>query len=253
MGSPPGDPAMESVKTAGIIIIGNEILSGRVQDTNSPFLASELRDLGMSLMRISVIPDDLEIIGRETLSFSERYHYVFTSGGIGPTHDDVTVEGIARGFGVRVVKHPELVRYFESRYSDRLNAAVMKMTEVPEGAGIIDLGDGSLPLVSFRNILIFPGIPQYLRQKFLAIRERFRCPACYLKKIFLKANESDIAETLNGIVVENREVTFGSYPILENPEYMVIVTAESRSLDSLNAAVAKLVRELPRDILVRVE
>ncbi len=244
---------MEKIKTAGIIIIGNEILSGRVHDTNSPFLASELKDLGMSLRRISVIPDDTEVIGRETFSFSERYHYVFTSGGIGPTHDDVTMEGIARGFGVRVIRHPDLVRYFQSRYGDRLNEAVMKMTEVPEGAGIIDVGDRSLPLVSFRNILIFPGIPQYLTQKFLAIRERFRCPECYLKRLFLKANEPDIAETLNGIVAENTEVTFGSYPILENPDYTVMVTAESRSLDSLNAAVARLVRELPADIVVRVE
>ncbi len=244
---------MGSLKTAGIIIIGNEILSGKVQDTNSPYLASELRDLGVSLARISVIPDDAEIIGREAAEFSERYDYVFTSGGIGPTHDDVTVEGIARGFGVKVVTHPVLAKYFQGRYGDRLNAAVMKMAAVPEGAEIIDPGDMRFPLISFRNIFILPGIPQYLEEKFAGIKERFRCSECHLRRLFLKANESDIAETLNGVVAKNTEVTFGSYPILENPEYTVIVTAESRSLGALNAAVAELVHRLDRDILVRVE
>ena len=246
-------PIMDSTKTAGIIIVGNEILSGKVRDTNSPFLASELRELGISLRRISVIPDEAEIIGREAADFSGRYDHVFTSGGIGPTHDDVTVEGIARGFGVKVVTNPELAKYFQGRYGDRLNAAVMKMAEVPEGAGIIDLGDMSFPLLSFRNIFIFPGIPQYLEEKFRKIKERFRCPACHLKRLFMKANESDIAETLNGVVAGNTEVTFGSYPILDNPEYTVIVTAESKSLGALNGAVAELVHRLDRDIIVRVE
>jgi molybdenum cofactor synthesis domain-containing protein len=230
-GSCPMIPIMDSAKTAGIIIIGNEILSGKVGDTNSPFLASELRELGISLRRISVIPDDAETIGREAAEFSEQYDYVFTSGGIGPTHDDVTVEGIARGFRVRVIKHPDLVSYFQQRHGDRLNAAILKMAEVPEGAGILDLGDRSFPLVLFRNVFIFPGIPQYLEEKFAAIKERFRCPQCHLRKLFLKANESDIAETLNGIVAKNAEVAFGSYPVLENSEYTVMVTAESRSLD----------------------
>lgn len=247
------NPAMDRVKTAGIIIIGNEILTGKVRDTNSPFLASQLRELGINLRSISVIPDDVEIIGREAAEFSERYDYVFTSGGIGPTHDDVTVEGIARGFGVRVVTSPDLAKYFQERYRGRPNAAVMKMAEIPEGAEIIDPGNMKFPLFSFRNIFILPGIPQYLEEKFIRIRERFRCPACHLKRLFLKANESDIAETLNGVVAENGEVTFGSYPILDNPEYTVIVTAESRSLDSLSAAVAELLRRLPGNIILRVE
>jgi molybdenum cofactor synthesis domain-containing protein len=244
---------MDSAKTAGIIIIGNEILSGKVRDTNSSFLASELRELGISLRRVSVIPDEAEIIGREAAEFSGRYDYVFTSGGIGPTHDDVTVEGIARGFNVKVVTHPKLAKYFQGRYGDRLNAAVMKMAEVPEGAEIIDPGDMKFPLFSFRNIFIFPGIPQYLEEKFARIKERFRCPACHLKRLFMKANESDIAEILNGVVAGNTEVTFGSYPILDNTEYTVIVTAESRSMGALNGAVAELVHRLPRDIIVRVE
>jgi len=97
-------------KTAGIIIIGNEVLSGKTQDTNSHFLCQELRALGVEVQRVAVIPDEIELIGKEAASFSRQFDFVFTTGGVGPTHDDVTMAGIARGFGVRVVRHPELER-----------------------------------------------------------------------------------------------------------------------------------------------
>ena len=93
----------KSTKKAGILIIGNEILSGKVHDCNSYYLASELRALGVSVERIMVIPDEVDIIGSEVAAFSEKYDYVFTSGGVGPTHDDITMEGIAKGFGVKLI------------------------------------------------------------------------------------------------------------------------------------------------------
>jgi FAD synthetase len=109
------------------------------------------------------------------------------------------------------------------------------------------------PLVSFRNIFILPGIPQYLTKKFSAIKERFRSPAIHLRRLFLKANESDIAETLDSVVRTHRDITFGSYPILDNPEYSIIVTAESRSEDALIQSVTELLSRFPRAILVRAE
>jgi molybdenum cofactor synthesis domain-containing protein len=240
-------------RTAGIIIIGNEILSGKIHDSNSFYLASELRKLGVNLRRISVIPDDTEVIGSEVSEFSLLYDFVFTSGGVGPTHDDVTMEGIARGFSVNLVRNPQLSDYFRSKYGDGLNDAVMKMTNVPEGAEILDLGNSNFPLVLFRNIFVFPGIPDYLRNKFSLIKERFRSPDFHLKRFFLNAKESDIAEILNSVVDENRNVTFGSYPVLGNPEFQIIVTAESKSEDELNSAAEKLLQSLSRDIIVRVE
>jgi molybdenum cofactor synthesis domain-containing protein len=243
----------DPVKTAGIIVIGNEILSGKIQDSNSFFLASELRALGVNVMRISVIPDDIETIGREALYFSESFDYVFTSGGVGPTHDDITAAGIAYGFGVRLIKHPALEQKFRQRYGKTCNEAVLKMAEVPEGAELIDFGNLRFPLVAFRNIFIFPGIPKYLREKFGLIKERFRTNALYLKRLFLDAEESDIAAVLNRIVASNVEVSFGSYPILDNPEYKIIVTAESRSEDSLSKALRQLLDCLPGDIIVKVE
>ena len=240
-------------RTAGILIIGDEILSGKVRDSNSFYLATELRKLGVKLMRISVIPDDTEIIGSVTAEFSRHYDFVFTSGGVGPTHDDVTMEGIAKGFAARLIRHPQLEDYFRSKYGEQLNAAVLKMAEVPESAEIIDFGNMNFPLVLYINIFIFPGIPEYLRNKFSLIKERFRSSAFHIKRFFLDTRESDIAEILNAVVAENRDVSFGSYPVLGNPEYKVIVTAESKSADALGRAVDELFRRLPGKIVVRVE
>jgi FAD synthetase len=240
-------------KTAGIIIIGNEILSGKVQDSNSYFLASELRSLGVSLLRISVIPDEIETIGNEACLFSRNFDYVFTSGGVGPTHDDITMAGIAKGFGVRLITHPELKDRFKQRYGGLANSSVMKMAEVPEGTEVIDLGNAKFPLVCFRNIFIFPGIPKYLREKFSLVRERFRCSCFYLKRFFINAEETEIAAVLNAVVEENTEVSFGSYPILDNPEYKIVVTAESKSKPAMTKAVADLSGRIPSKIVVRVE
>jgi FAD synthetase len=240
-------------KTAGIIIIGNEILTGKFQDINSYFLASELRSLGVNLMRISVIPDERDVIGKEAVSFSEDFDHVFTSGGIGPTHDDLTIEGIAAGFRVKIVRHTGLVERLSAIYKRELSEAILKMSAVPEGAVIISVGEKNFPVILFRNIYILPGIPQYLRNKFTAIRERFRSPSFHLKKFFLNAREPDIAGILTKVVSWNKEVAFGSYPVLDQQGYSVIITAESRSVESLGKAVDDLLNELPEGVLVRIE
>lgn len=244
-----------TAKTAGIIIIGNEILSGKVHDTNSYYLTSELRALGVEVRRISVIPDEIEVIGKEVAEFSNRYDYVFTTGGVGPTHDDVTMAGIAKGFGVKLVKHPEIKSFLSLRYnnSNSLNEAVFKMTEVPEGAEVIVWENMRFPLVSFKNVFIFPGIPEYLKNKFSLIKEVFSSSPFYLKRLFLNAHEYEIAGVLNLAVAENTDVTFGSYPAVGNPEYSVVVTVESKSDASLNKALDWLMSRLPENMLVRVE
>ncbi|MEW6108128.1 MAG: competence/damage-inducible protein A [Nitrospirota bacterium] len=241
------------IRTAGIIIIGNEILSGKIHDSNAFYLASELHSLGVSVSRISVIPDEIDIIGGEALEFSERYDYVFTSGGVGPTHDDVTMAGIARGFGVKLLRHPDLENFFRLRYGGPLNAAIMKMTELPEGSNVITQENMRFPVISFRNIFIFPGIPEYLREKFSLIKERFRTSAFRLRRFFLNADEPDIANILNKVVAENTDVIFGSYPVLGNPEYRIIVTAESKSEGSLDKALNDFQKRLPEEIIVRID
>ena len=240
-------------KTAGIIVIGNEILSGKVQDINSFYLTSELRALGITVSRISVIPDEVETIGIEAISFSADYDYVFTTGGVGPTHDDVTMAGIADGFGVELISNPSIREALSKKYKYPLNTPMIKMTEVPEGAEVI-FGDTMVfPIVMFRNIIIFPGIPEHLKMKFPSIRYRLRAGTFYLKKIFLDTDESEIAEILNRVVSRNSDVMFGSYPITGETGLRVLITVESRSEIALKDAFDELIRNLPFDSIVRTE
>jgi len=161
-------------KTAGILLIGNEILSGKITDANAAYLCRELRALGVEVRRITVIPDEVELIATEVRAQSREYDVVFTSGGVGPTHDDVTIEGVARALGVPVVREPRLVQLLERYYKGRLNEARLKMAEVPEGAELTADGELVFPAVVVRNIYILPGVPEIFRQKFDALKERFR-------------------------------------------------------------------------------
>jgi molybdenum cofactor synthesis domain-containing protein len=244
---------MKNLKSAGIIIIGNEILSGKVHDVNSYYLVSELRGLGVDVRRITVIPDEIDIIGATALEFSEQFDYVFTSGGVGPTHDDVTMAGIANGFGVKLAVHPAIRDVLTARYEHNLTSVVMKMAEIPEGAEVHFKEGMRFPLVSYKNIFIFPGIPEYLKDKFSTIKERFRASAFHLKRLFLNVHESEFAEILNLVVSANPQVRFGSYPIMGEQEYRVIITAESKSADQLNRALDTLINKLPGDIVVKLE
>src|SRR5687767_4934143 len=124
-------------KTAGIILVGNEILSGKIQDANAVYLCRELRALGVDVRRITVIPDEIDLIAREVAAFSADHDVVFTSGGVGPTHDDVTIEGVARAMGVPIVRHARLVALLEQFYGAAIKDAHLKMAEIPEGAELV--------------------------------------------------------------------------------------------------------------------
>jgi FAD synthetase len=238
-------------KTAGIIVIGDEILSGKVQDTNTFFLTRELWAGGVYVCRISVVPDIVDEIAGEVRKFSEKYDFVLTSGGIGPTHDDITIEGVAKAFGVRPVISDVLKRRLEKRTKD-LTPARLKMAEVPEGAELLDCGESSFPLIKYRNLYIFPGIPEELRERFNAIKERFSGPKIFLRKVYLKEVESVLAPHLNEIVKLKDRVKVGSYPVVNNQEYSVMVTLESTSGQELDSAVQLLLDKVPGEKVVRV-
>jgi FAD synthetase len=239
-------------KTAGIIIIGDEILSGKIHDDNSFFMAKILWSHGIQVCRISVIPDSTDEIAREIKNFSRKYDYVFTSGGIGPTHDDVTIEGISEAFDVGTVVHTTLKELLEKKLGT-LSPEQLKMAEIPDGAELISGETLSFPLIKFRNVFVFPGIPQLLRKKFLAIEKLFNEPAVHLKKIYLGESEALIAPLLNEIVRTYKNVKIGSYPVVDNTDYSVMITLESLDDKSLEMAAKKLLDAIPGEKLIRVE
>ncbi len=239
--------------TAGILIIGNEILTGKVVDENSPYLCRELRALGVEVERIHTIPDVIETIAGEVKTFSQTYDYVFTSGGIGPTHDDLTIEGIAAAFGVPVEHSESIASRIERATGQTPNESQLKMAMVPEGAMLLDAGDLWFPLVIFENVYILPGVPELLRKKFESIRTRFRGVPVLLKRVYVKRRESDIAASLHELLGEYPELMLGSYPRIGEESFHVLLTLESRDAGYLQQALDSLLSRLPEGAVTKVE
>ncbi|MGH7988285.1 MAG: competence/damage-inducible protein A [Candidatus Binataceae bacterium] len=240
-------------RTCALVVVGNEILSGKVQDSNAYFAARELRKLGVALKRIAVVPDELQAIADEVADCSRRFDFVLTSGGVGPTHDDITIEGVAMAFGRSVIKHPELLRIINEHFAGNANAAGLKMAEVPEGAVLNAAGDLRFPTVQLENVYILPGIPQIFERKLLALASRFTSTPYYLRTIYTAAPESSIAEHLNACLERFPELLLGSYPRIGHPEYRVRLTLESKDREYLEGAFAHLLTLLPREIVVKTE
>jgi FAD synthetase len=241
------------MSTAGIILIGDEILSGKVRDENAHFLIGELRGLGVNLQRIATIPDVLEDITTTVADFARRFDHVFTSGGVGPTHDDLTMEGVARAFGTRVIRHPELEALLRGYYGERLQERNLRMADVPDGAHFVH-GESTpgWPVIAMRNVYILPGVPELFRRKFVSIRERFRDRPFHLKQVFTSFEEGHIAAELDRIVATYAAVQVGSYPTFSAPDYKVKVTIEGKDAEAVCAACDDLVRALGPAV-VRVE
>ncbi len=240
-------------KTAAIIVIGNEILSGKVVDTNAAFLCQELRAIGVSLRRILMIPDELDAIADAVRTYQPAFDVVFTSGGVGPTHDDITMAGIALALRRQVIRHPLLEQKIRELSGDKINEARLKLAEVPEGAELIFAGDLNFPTICVDNIYILPGIPEIFRDKFLAVKSRFAVDPYFLRVVYMRAAESSIAQYLNRTLEAFPQLQLGSYPKLADPEYRVRVTLESKDQEYVERAFDHLIQQLPAEIVVRTE
>ncbi|MCX8070421.1 MAG: molybdopterin-binding protein [Thermodesulfovibrionales bacterium] len=241
-------------KTAGIIIIGDEILSGMVKDSNSNFIIDNLRDTGVEIKRILTIGDNIDEIAEEIKFFSQRYDLVFTSGGIGPTHDDVTIEAIAKAFDVEIVKHETLIHHLKMIIGREPSDVQLRMSLIPKGAEVIpDKGIG-LPLIIFRNIYILPGIPKCLQKKILLIKSLIgQGNKAFVKKVYVNDYESSIALTLSELSMNDKEIKIGSYPTMDSSDYRVMVSFTSYDEEALQKFVELFISTLPKEKIVRIE
>jgi molybdenum cofactor synthesis domain-containing protein len=240
-------------KTAGIIVIGNEILSGKVVDTNSPYLCQELRTLGVDVRRIVVVPDEIAVIAADVATFAQTFDYAFTTGGVGPTHDDVTIEAIAHGLRRPVIVHPDLDALLQEHWADRPSAARQKMASVPAGAQLLMEPSLPIPVLLVENVYIFPGIPQLFRRKFDSIKERFRDTPYHARLVYVTVRESSFSHLLDTLVHEFPELMLGSYPEVKNPAYRVKLTLESKDPTYLSQAYDRLLALLPSQYISHVE
>ncbi len=239
--------------TAAAIIIGDEILSGKVRDANSAPLIDLFAEIGVDLQRISCIGDAEDDIIAEVRICAERYDAVITSGGVGPTHDDRTVASIAKAFGVGVERHPDLVKMIHAWWGERFTEAALRMADIPAGSRLVYSNDGLIPMVAFNNVYIFPGIPRLFAAKIAALRGEFEGSRKHLANLYLNSDESAIADRLTAVDGACPEVKIGSYPRSEGEDHRVWITFESISADAANAALDQLLEVLDEAEVVRVE
>jgi molybdenum cofactor synthesis domain-containing protein len=241
-------------ETASAILIGNELLSGKVHEANLVELARALRALGVSLRRVAMIPDEAEIIAREVREHSRAYDVVFTSGGVGPTHDDVTIEAIAQGFGVPALIDPTMERLLRHAYGDRITEGHLRMALVPEGARLAVTNEIPWPTVVFENIWILPGVPEIFRMKLDVVRAFVRGPQVFVSRaVFTKMDEAVLKPLLDEVVSAFPTVDVGSYPKWFDSTYKTKVTFDSRNETDVEAALARFLTLLPAGEPQRVE
>ncbi len=235
-------------------MIGNEILTGKVVEENVPFLARELFGLGITLARIVVCADDEAVIASDVRLLREGHDIVFTSGGVGPTHDDVTIPAVARSFDRRLVRDPELERRIREHFGARTTDGHLRMAEMPEGGELVASEKMSWPVLRVENVWVLPGVPQIFRMKFELVRDRLAHGEPFqTRAIYTRCDEGEIAALLRDIETRFSGVSIGSYPRLSDPEYSVKVTVDGRDAATVNAALDALERALPSDRIVRVE
>jgi molybdenum cofactor synthesis domain-containing protein len=229
--------------TAGILIIGEEILSGKVEDENARYLVHELRELGVGVRRIEVIPDDAEEIAASLRALSSRFDHVFTSGGVGPTHDDVTLPSVAAAFGMQVARRPELEAMIRRAAGSDFHERDLRMADVPDGARLlygVPPEPTRWPVVAVHNVYVLPGVPVIFRRKFDSIREMFRAGPIFSRAVYSREGEGGIAATLDAVVDEFPSVAIGSYPQFDQSDHKVKITLDGRDQNAVERAVARL-------------
>ncbi|MFZ5877038.1 MAG: competence/damage-inducible protein A [Nitrospirota bacterium] len=238
---------------AEILIIGNEILSGKVADEHTAFLCRELRDLGVDVRRVVVLPDEVDTIAEAIRAAWDRADLIFTTGGVGPTHDDVTIEGVAKGLGRPLVRHPVLAQLVREVYGASDDPYVNRMADVPEGAMLIAAEGLRVPVLAVEKVYVFPGVPEVFRRKFQAIKARFRSPPFFLRTIYLGVGEEAVAGLLYEAAAKHSGVALGSYPVGRQAPYRVRLTLESKDKNRLEAAFSFVMAGVPDGSVVSVD
>ncbi|KPK14627.1 MAG: hypothetical protein AMJ62_12300 [Myxococcales bacterium SG8_38] len=239
-------------RTAAALIIGNEILSGKIADTNTTFLAQGLFELGIQLRRVVVCPDEVDTISKELTEMRQTHDLVFTSGGVGPTHDDVTIEGVAASFARPVVRSEAVETMIRKYYGDRTTEAHLRMANMPEGAEMIRSSEAPWPTVVIENVFVLPGVPEIFELKFTDLRKRLDDgQEFHSHAVYTLSGEGEIASLLERIAEAFPGVMVGSYVKWRAEDYRTKVTFDGHDLKAVTRAADMLVAELQPELLVK--
>lgn len=239
----------EAEKTAAVIVIGNEILSGRTHDKNTHFIAQAMTAKGIRLREARVVPDDEAMIIEAVNALRAQYDYVFTTGGIGPTHDDITALCVAKAFGLKLERHEGAYAVLLGYYGkENLNAARLKMADLPAGAQLIDNPVTGAPGFNVENVYVMAGVPKIMQSMMEAILPKLTGGrVIFSLSVAVDLVESKIAETLASFQDQHPDIDIGSYPTFQDGKPKVSVVMRSTDevavralLDDLQLALTNL-------------
>jgi len=233
---------------AAILIIGNEILSGRTQDTNTSTLATWLNSIGVKVDEVRVIPDIENTIVDTLNVLRKKNNYVFTTGGIGPTHDDITAQSVSKTFGIKYEIHKEAFKILDAYYKPgEFNKGRQKMAYMPKDAELILNPTSGAPGFSIENVFCLPGVPSILKSMLGGLKNRIVGGEPILSHtISLRTVESEIANSLSKVQDQNKDVEIGSYPFFHAGKLGVSIVLRSENqnkIDNCNSQILKFIKE----------
>ena len=238
--------------TAGLLVIGDEILSGRTKDKNIGFVADHCNQIGICLKEIRVVADDEAAIIAAVNELRRAYTYVFTTGGIGPTHDDITADSISRALGVSIDVDPRAVELLRERYAEAdLTPVRLRMARIPEGAELIENSVSKAPGFKIGNVIVMAGVPAIMEAMLLEVTPRLKTgPRLLSDSIRVNAPEGQIAAELAACQRAFPDVAMGSYPFFENSRHGTNLVLRSTEMGRLRLAKSDLIRRLGPDLIV---
>jgi molybdenum cofactor synthesis domain-containing protein len=248
----PKGAAVTAAVAAAILVIGDEILSGRTKDKNIGYIAEYLTALGIDLKEVRVVGDEEQAIVDAVNALRSRYDYVFTTGGIGPTHDDITAQSVAKAFGVPIDHDPRAVKILQDRLAQtgaELNEARMRMTRIPAGADLVLNKISAAPGFWLGNVIVLAGVPSIMQAMLDGVAEKLRTGVRMLSEtVRADAREGDIGTPLGEIAKAHPEVAIGSYPFFDEargPNTNVVLRARDpqklkAAKDAVDAMLARV-------------
>jgi molybdenum cofactor synthesis domain-containing protein len=237
--------------TAAALVIGNELLTGKIQDMNVEVLATTLFRLGVSLRRVVICPDERAAIVADVRALSAAHDWLFTSGGIGVTHDDVTMAAVAEALGRPLERSPHLAQLVTSHFGPECTPRHLQLADVPRDAELVSDGSSAWPVVRVENVYVLPGIPQLFDRKLRMISSQLAGrPPFVSRAVLTLCDEVGIADLLDSVVTRYPDVAIGSYPELANARYTLRLTFDGRDARRVDDAAQHFVSEIPQDRLV---
>jgi molybdenum cofactor synthesis domain-containing protein len=246
--------AAKRPETAAALVIGTEILTGKVADQNLRAFAETCRAIGVRLERAVTILDERAVIAAEVRALSAAYDLVVTSGGVGPTHDDLTIDGVADAFAVDVVMSPEIEAMLRRYYKERITEGHLLMARIPRGARLVVTAAMPWPTVAMENVWILPGVPQLFALKMGVLESELGGGQAFVSQaVYTHLDEGNLKPMLDRVVAEHPAVMVGSYPQWDEPRYRTKVTFDGVSEEAVARAREALVALLPADALASID